>query len=88
MKKKLIVTLLALLALWSAAFAVDCRRCLSLREPIFVLAGETADDGGSGIYYGFGYTVKMEKHIDAEGGAVLDAVELRLLGKTVAAAIT
>jgi len=61
---------------------------LSLREPIFVLDGETADDGGFGIYYGLGYTVKMEKHIDAEGGAVLDAVELRLLGKTVAASIT
>ena len=85
--KALLITVLALAVLWLAVVAVDYHRCGSLQEPLFVVAGETADDGGSGLYRGLGYTVRLEVHIDAEYGKVVDAVEMTMFGRVVSASI-
>lgn len=87
-KKVIIGILIALLAIWGCVFTTDYIRVSTFREPIFAFASTTADDGGSGVYHGLGYKVKTEKRIDAEYGEVLVSVEMTVLGKTVAAAIT
>ena len=64
MKKSLkigISIIVILIALWAVVFFTDYLRCSNFKEPIFVVQGVTADDGGSGTYYGLGYNVKMEK---------------------------
>ena len=74
--------------LWLAVFAADCAMTLNLKEPIFAVPPSiTADDGGSGAFRGLGYTVEVEKYLDAEYGTKIVSVEMKLLGKTVAAAI-
>ncbi len=92
MKKKAIkigVSLvMLLLVLWCAIFVTDYTRCGALQEPLFVVAGSTADDGGSGVYYGLGYTVVMQKHLSVEYGVVIESVQMMVLGKVVSASIT
>ena len=44
--------------------------------PIFIVSNETADDGGSGTYYGLGYRVEVEKNISAEYEAELTKIEM------------
>jgi len=85
-----LLTLLAVcLLLWSGIFCVDYTRCMNLKAPLFVVPlAVTADDGGSGRYQGLGYTVDVEKHLDAELGLQVLAVEMRVLGRTVAASIS
>lgn len=91
MKKALKVIFSAVgiaVVLWLAVFSVDYARTMSLKEPIFAVPPTvTADDGGSGAFRGLGYTVEVEKHLDAEYGTKIVSVEMKLLGKTVAAAI-
>ena len=85
--KILIGVIIALILLWGIVFSVDYFRCRNFQMPIFVVAGETADDGGSGIYYGLGYKVNVEKSISAEYGEQLEKVEMYLFGKFIAGAI-
>lgn len=91
MKKALKVIFSAVgiaVVLWLAVFSVDYARTMSLKEPIFAVPPSvTADDGGSGVFRGLGYTVGVEKHIDAEYGVKIVSVEMRMFGKIVAAAI-
>lgn len=87
--KKVVISILAILiALWGVLFFIDYSRCSQFKEPIFVVAGETADDGGSGTYYGLGYKVKMEKNISAETGPVLVKVEMYMFDKFITGAIS
>jgi hypothetical protein len=92
MKKKagkiILITVGAIVILWGTVFITDSIRCASLKEPLFVVPGPTADDGGSGTYYGIGYTVEVEKHIDAAYGLCVDSVEMKMLGKVVSASIS
>ena len=77
-----------ILVLWGLIFTIDFVRCSMFWEPVFVVAGEeTADDGGSGIYYGLGYQVKVEKNISAEGGPELIKVEMYMFDKFITGAI-
>ena len=76
-----------ILTLYFTIIAIDICRIESFKEPIFVIAGETADDGGSGIYYGLGYKVKMEKTISATGGIRLIRVEMYILDRFIVGAI-
>ncbi len=86
--KKLTITIVAvILVLWASMFLTDYIRCTKLDGPVFAVASVTADDGGSGVYKGLGYTVEIEKHVDAQYGAVTDSVEMRLFGIMVFAAI-
>ena len=91
MKKALKVIFSAVgiaVVLWLAVFSVDYARTMSLKEPIFAVPPSiTADDGGSGAFRGLGYTVEVEKYLDAEYGTKIVSVEMKLLGKTVVAAI-
>ncbi len=86
-KKFFIIIIVSLIVLWLGIFTTDYTRCNSLKAPIFVVPGKTADDGGSGKYYGLGYTVKIKKYIDAEYGVSIESVEMYVLGKIVSASI-
>ena len=88
MKKVVISILVILIVLWGVIFFIDYSRCSQFKEPIFVVAGETVDDGGSGIYYGLGYKVKIEKNISAETGPILVKVEMYILDKFITGAIS
>ena len=90
MKKKLkilTIILLAIIVLWGGIFTVDFFRCANLKMPIFVIPGETFDDGGSSTYYGLGYVVKIKKHISAEYGVQMESVEMYVLNKCISGAI-
>lgn len=87
MKKILLIVIAILLILWAVIFVVDYSRCNNFKEPIFVVASNTADDGGSGIYYGLGYKVNIEKTISAEYGPTLLKVEMYMFNKFIAGAI-
>lgn len=85
---KIVISILGIiLVLWSIVFTVDFIRCSCFMMPVFVVAGETADDGGSGIYYGLGYQVKVEKNISAEDGPELIKVEMYMFDKFITGAI-
>ena len=85
---KIVISILGvILVLWGLIFTIDYVRCSSFLEPIFVVAGQTADDGGSGIYYGLGYKVKIEKNISAEYGPELEKVEMYMFDKFITGAI-
>ena len=81
--KVLIIILLFIILLWGVIFLVDYYRCLNVKMPIFVIPGETADNGGSGTYYGLGYSVEVEKNISAEYDVQLSECET---GKTLCSA--
>ncbi len=63
MKKKLlkvVATVLCILILVTVCTAVfDYFRVRSAEKPIFTIP-ITADDGGTGTYYGLGYTIKIK----------------------------
>ena len=85
--KIILIILGVILVLWGLIFTVDYVRCSRFMEPVFVVAGQTADDGGSGIYYGLGYKVKIEKNISAEYGQELVKVEMYMFDKFITGAI-
>ena len=90
MKKSLkifISVIIVLVVLWGIAFFIDYSRCGNFKEPIFVVPGVTADDGGSGTYYGLGYKVKIEKTISSEFGPTLVKVEMYMFDKFIIGAI-
>ena len=87
MKKIVISVIVILIILWGAIFFIDYSRCSQLKEPIFVIAGTTADDGGTGTYYGLGYKVKMEKTISAEYGITLVKTEMYILDNFIVGAV-
>lgn len=87
MKKVVIIVLAILIILWGIIFFIDYSRCSHFKEPIFVVAGVTADDGGSGTYYGLGYKVKIEKTISVEHAPTLVKVEMYMFDKFIAGAI-
>lgn len=85
--KKVLIAVLVIVLVWAAMFCVDFYRCAHLRKPIFVVAAETADDGGSGTYLGLGYRVEVEGTLSAEAGFVVRSVEMRMFGRVVAASM-
>lgn len=85
--KLLITILLSLILLWGIIFGIDYFRCSNFKMPIFVIPGDTADDGGSGTYYGLGYSVEVEKNVSAEYGVQIESVEMYIFDKFVGGAI-
>lgn len=85
--KILVIILLVLLIGWGIIFGIDYFRVANFKMPIFVRAGETADDGGSGTYYGLGYRVEVEKNISAEYGIYLEKIEMYMFDKIIMRAI-
>ena len=86
--KILITIVLAIIILWGIIFGIDYFRCANCKMPIFVRAKETADDGGSGTYYGLGYKVEVKKNISADYGDLLEKVEMYMFDKCIMGAIT
>lgn len=59
--KVIVIILISLLVVWLAVGATDYYRVGHLFEkPVFARAAETADDGGSGFYRGWGYAFVIE----------------------------
>lgn len=85
--KVLLIIVVSLILLWGVIFAIDYFRCSNLKMPIFVIHGESADDGGSGTYYGLGYSVEVEKNLSAEYGIQIESVEMYILDKFVTGGI-
>lgn len=85
--KIVISVIVVLIVLWGIIFFIDYSRCSHFKEPIFVISGVTADDGGSGTYYGLGYKVKIEKTISAEYGPTLLKVEMYMFNKFIVGAV-
>lgn len=85
--KTIIVLILTMLILWVIIFFIDYNLCSNLKMPIFVKAKITADDGGSGSYYGLGYKVKVEKYLSSEYGVQLIKTEMYVGDKCIAGAI-
>ncbi|MHC1694788.1 MAG: hypothetical protein AB9835_05885 [Eubacteriales bacterium] len=93
LKKLLIIFVTAVLSLvicWGVVFAMDFNSCQNLQIPRFVVStGDTSDEGGSGLYRGLGYSVKLRVHIDKDTSSpVVEAVEMSILGKVIAASVT
>ena len=88
MKKKLIAALCAAAVLWCAMFATDFLRVSHFREPIFVLRPVTADDGGSYVCHGLGYTVTVKKVFSPDTDEMLESVTMAVFDRVIAAAIT
>ena len=88
MKKKLLIILCAAAVLWGAMFATDYLLVSHFREPVFVLRGVTADDGGSYVGQGLGYTVVVDKYITPDGASGLVSVTMTVFDRVIAAAIT
>lgn len=85
--KVLGIIVLLLIVLWCIIFTIDYIKCSNFKMPIFVIPGETADDGGYGTYYGLGYKVEIEKHLSAKYGAQLTKVEMYMFNKFLTGAI-
>ena len=91
MNKSLKVVLkivIILISLWVIIFTIDFIRCSHFKMPIFVVAGDTADDGGSGTYYGLGYKVEVKKHISADFDGQLEKIEMYMFDKFITGAIS
>lgn len=86
--KIVLILVLVLILLWAAMAVTDFIRCGSLKQPLFTVPVETADDGGSGVYRGLGYRVRVRGHLDAEAGFVLEYTEFSVGGHVLSAAIT
>ena len=56
MKKKLILCTSLIITLWIGLGLIDFFRVKSFERPLFCIATETFDDGGSGHYIGLGYS--------------------------------
>lgn len=60
-KKAVILLVLNLLIFWCVVLFVDYSRvCRYFEKPLFTISNITADDGGSGKYYGLGYSFNIE----------------------------
>ena len=71
-KKKIIITIIGILALWAAAGIIDFSRVNRLERPLFCICTESMDDGGSGKYTGLGYSFDIEGNFmpDTENSGV------------------
>ena len=59
-KKILFILIIILLGLWLIIGVTDFARVHGFEKPLFCIGTKTADDGGSGHYVGFGYSVDIE----------------------------
>ena len=60
MKKKIIISIICTTVLFITMGLVDYVRVNRFEKPIFCIGTNTADDGGSGKYFGFGYSYDIE----------------------------
>lgn len=85
----ILISLGILIVIWAGIFMVDYSRANDLKMPIFVWPTDTADDGGSGTYQGFGYYFEIEGNFmpaDVHSGIV--RIDLYLFGNHFLGVIT
>ena len=90
MKKRLkiiICVILVIMIFWGIIFFIDYSRCKDFKEPVFVVAGEMVEDTCTGVYYGLGYKVEVEKTAPDADEDELVKVEMYMFDKFVAGAI-
>ncbi|GGM18249.1 hypothetical protein GCM10011351_00020 [Paraliobacillus quinghaiensis] len=58
--KVILYMILVVLFLWGGIGVIDYSRVKGFEKPIFIIATNTADDGGSGVYKGLGYSFVIE----------------------------
>lgn len=59
-KKKVFIVIGIMLAIWMVVGIVEFSSIHSFEKPMFCIASETADDGGSGHYVGLGYSFDIK----------------------------
>ena len=67
-KKKIIRIVCIVLAVWLELALIDFAMVLNGNKPVFCLGIATADDGGSGFYYGLGYGFDIKGDFTPESG--------------------
>lgn len=59
-RKRIITTVFLVLLLLTVMGAADLARVYYFEKPVFARPAELADDGGSGLYRGIGYVIRLE----------------------------
>lgn len=59
-RKKVIITIVCIIAVWFIVGVVDFVLVHNYRKPLFCIGVDLADDGGSGRYVGLGYSFEIE----------------------------
>ena len=73
-RKKAIIAIVCVIALWLIVGIVDFTLVHNYRKPLFCVGVDLADDGGSGRYVGLGYSFEIEGNFmpDTENPATED----------------
>ena len=89
MKKKWIVTILVtVLVLLVAMGIADLTLVHGFEKPLFARPAQTMDDGGSSLYRGIGYTIRLEGNfLPEEEFPGVTQYEFRVLGILISAEI-
>lgn len=74
MKKKIIITIVCILAAWIVAGVIDFVMVRTWHKPIFCIGRELAQDGGSGTYVGLGYSFDIEGNFVSESKDLIKGV--------------
>lgn len=65
--RNIAVVIVIILVIWAVIITMDYRRvCHGFEKPIFAISKNTADDGGSGIYRGLGYSFEIKGYFMPE----------------------
>ena len=59
-RKRILVVILAVLLLLSVIGVTDLARVYYFEKPVFARLVESMDDGGSGLYRGIGYSIRLQ----------------------------
>ncbi len=82
-KSKIIIAIISIVATLSISIGLfDFFRVSTFEKPIFTLS-QTADDGGSGSYYGLGYLIELHGELQ-DGGYYIFQYTYSILGIEVA----
>lgn len=85
--KKIIVIVVAialLLASWiGVAYSDYSKVAISFDKPQFCISTMTADDDGSGKYFGLGYSFDIHGHLESNGKYEVDKYTYKILGITI-----
>lgn len=87
--KKLVKAIVPIVVVWLTLFVTDFMKVNNFERPIFCVLVNGADDGGSGIYVGLGYSVEIEGNFVTEDEMERGVIQydMKLLGIRVQAAI-
>lgn len=86
--KIVIGILIVVIVIWGIMFAIDYRRCSSLKEPIFTISKQENDLSIKSItYQGLGYRAQVVKDVSNEYGEQITKVEMYMFNKFITGAV-